>query len=367
MTYLFATTTNYKNGKLTGAHRRFLELVKEFSKTSKVILISGDISQSELNENITWHKIENPKIKFLPYHLSGMLHISRQLHKLKKNLKYDIAVSFSPMITICYKKAGIKNIVTLFREDVVGYQKSVYASKFRIWYFGRQERKAVKASQKVIVQCKSDRDNLISRNKKYYKDIESKVYVQINNANASWMKTELIFKQKNNDAVKVLFIGNFSDKRKGHQLLLPASARLLDEGVKFELLIAGDGSELEWYQSKYSKYLSIKFLGRVNEMEKYLSQSDFMIVPSLIDSCPNTVLEGLNAGIAVYGAKTGGIPDLLVNDEYMFEPTEEGIYSFLKNVLQNERFVTDSATQSERKKSLTFDWGKQIADLIMKE
>lgn len=364
MTYLFATPTNYKSGKLTGAHRRFLELVREFSKTSKVILLSDEIPQLEMNSNITWHRMVNRKSKILPHHISGMLNMSKHLKKIKKVIEYDVAVSFSPTTTICYKSAKIKNIISLFREDLIGYQKSINASKLRLIYFALQERKAVKASKKIIVQCRNDRDNLILRNKKYCKDIESKVFVQINNANASWMKTDCILKSKEDEITRILFIGDFSNNRKGHHVLLPAVSRLLNEGFEFELLIAGDGVDREKYQAEYSKYSTIKFLGRVNNMEHYLSQSDFMLVPSLIDSCPNTVLEGLNAGIAVYGAKTGGIPDLLENDDYMFEPTQEGIYVFLKELLIKKRFNMDIEAQKTRKKELTFSWGDRIKSII---
>lgn len=50
---------------------------------------------------------------------------------------------------------------------------------------------------------------------------------------------------------RVCFIGNFSDIRKGHDLLLGAAKQLLDEGHNMEFVVIGDGEELDQYKSKY--------------------------------------------------------------------------------------------------------------------
>lgn len=364
MIYLFATPTNYKNGKLTGAHRRFLELVQEFSKNDTVILISGEIPQLEKNNNIIWYKISNHKNKFIPSHIAGMININKKLKQLKHKVTYDRAVSFGPTITICYKVSGIHSITSLFREDLIGYLKVVNTPKMKLLYYQWQEKIAVKASQKIIVQCKNDKNNLIQRNEKYCKDIKDKVFIQINNANASWMKVPNIRKEKENPIIKILFIGEFSNCRKGHGILLPVIAKLIDEGFSLELFVAGDGLEKDHYVHEYIAYPAIKFLGRVNNLQDYLAQSDFLVVPSLIDSCPNTVLEGLNAGIAVYGANTGGIPDLLQDSTYLFQPNTEELYNFLKQKIYTRQFALDEKNQEKLKKSLTFNWARQIKDII---
>ena len=168
------------------------------------------------------------------------------------------------------------------------------------------------------------------------------------------------------DKPRLLFIGNFSDSRKGHSLLIPVAKRLIDEGYRFELLCAGAGSELEYWKKQCDNYLNIIFLGHVTNIADYLCKSNMLIVPSLIDSCPNTVLEGLNAGVTVYGCNTGGIPDLLVDEKYMFEPDENSLYAFLKKVLDNKEYIVDAQSQTKRKQELSFDWVKRIKNIIEK-
>ena len=91
-----------------------------------------------------------------------------------------------------------------------------------------------------------------------------------------------------------------------------------------------------------------------------------MIVPSLIDSCPNTILEALNAGMAVYGANTGGIPELLVNQEFMFNPDIDSIYFFLKKVIINKLYINDAILQKKNRDNLTFDWADKLLGNIAK-
>lgn len=365
-TFLFVSDTYYKDGKLTGAHKRFLELVRGASKIGNVILITREIPQ--LNDiEATRCLIGEKRRKFFPLHISGMIDLMNVLLRIKTKIHYDYAISFGPTNTIPLQWCGYHNIISLFREDLIGYQKSIEASWIKMLYSSWQEKLAVKYSEKIIVQCENDRRNLIERNQRRCNDIDKKVYIQINNANASWMNTNTIDHSfSTDDVVRILFIGDFSNTRKGHSILLPAVSKLIDEGMKVTLLVAGNGKELDNYKKQYSAYQSIEFLGRVNVVE-YLSKCDFSIVPSLIDSCPNTVLESLNAGVAVYGANTGGIPDLLLEDKYLFNASVDDVYEFLKEIIMTRRYVRDAEAQKEIKRRLTFDWANEIIGIIERE
>lgn len=363
-TYLFISYTYFNDNKLTGAHRRFLELVRGIASTDNIILITRDIPQ--LNDiKAERFSIGEKKRKKIPAHINGMIDLCHILYKIKKKITYDYAISFGASYTICYKWCGYPNIISLFREDLIGYQQVLDVTPFKLHYSKWMERTAVLSSDKIIVQCENDKINLIKRNVKYDKDVEKKVFVQINNANASWMKIRSVRRNKINDGkIRILYIGEFSNKRKGHDILFPAVKRLIEGGLQIELYIAGEGKKLEENKNKYNKYPGFIFLGRVRDMTEYFLSCDFEVVPSLIDSCPNTILEGLNMGIAVYGSNTGGIPDLLIEQRYMFEANTDAIYSFLKEKILTESYVYDSAEQIIHKERLTFDWTKKIKDII---
>ena len=363
--YLFISNTDYSKNQLTGAHKRFLELVNSFSENSKVTLITTNGCEDKLlnKGNIMFIPFEYNCPCWVPKHIYGALSIFFKLMKINHKNIYDAAISFGPVSTLVYWFSGYSNIVSLFREDLINYAVVNRSNKLRLIYLKLQELLSVLASKKIIVQCKNDKLNLIARTKKYYKTIDKKVVIQTNNCNAFWMSNEVHRNGIYNDIPKILFVGDFSSPRKGHHLLFPAVAKLLDEGIKCELYVCGDGKTKNEWQDRYKSYKQIIFCGYV-KTDDYLTNCDFMIVPSLIDSCPNTVLEALNIGLAVYGANTGGIPDLLKEDKYLFEPNIESIYEFLKNVIQNRKFVEDAKHQTKQKKLLTFDWGMKILNLV---
>lgn len=364
MKYLFASDTDFNSGKLTGAQRRFMELMQYIASTEEVVFVGRYNAQIAETENVTLLPINITVSKKISKHWASALALTKALKKYHGELKYDYAISFDTIASICYRAIGIKHIISLFREDLIGYREALLASKMKIAYFRLQERIAVKVSDKIIVQCENDKKHLIERNERHCRKLSEKVFIQINNANASWMNTDCMERTADIKKITILFVGNFSDRRKGHFLLLPAAMRLLDEGYEFELLCAGGGKELEHWKNLCKQYSDIHFLGQINKMTQYLQSSDMMVVPSLIDSCPNTVLEGLNAGLAVYGANTGGIPDLLQNEDFLFEANEDALYAFLKNILDSKRYKSDATLQQARKASLSFNWGEKIVKII---
>ena len=360
-TYLFITDTVFSNNNLTGAHRRFIELVNRFSEDNKIILISPEIPQLQESSNIKRYIIEKEDSR-IPHHINGMILLCKKLSELKSCLEYDYAISFHATNTICYYLCGYSNIISLFREDLIEYRKILSNNIIKNTYFRIIEILSVRASKKIFVQCLNDKINLIKRNYCFCNNVSNKVHIQINNINTSWMPpyTEIKTYHEKKVSVNILFIGNFSDARKGHKVFLEAVSNLIDDGFVIKVFIAGNGKELDLYKNKYKDYAQLIFLGRVHCMKKYIDLCDFEVVPSLIDSCPNTILEALNIGLPVYGSNKGGIPDLLLDSNYMFSPNSKSIYNFLKDVIENKKYINDQKKQQYLKKRLTFDWGKKI-------
>lgn len=364
-TYLFVSYTDFANGRLTGGHRRFLELANGLQRDSRVVVVSPVAPQLHKGINLTHYQIDLVKSDILPKHIQGAMSIRKALKGVSEVTTCDYAISFNPVHTLLLNNGGAKNIVSLFREDLIGYMNAIGASGGKKLYSQIQETLAVKVSDLIIVQCESDRKNLIERNKKHCRDIESKLCVQVNNADASWMgghgfRTGFLYRE----VPEILFVGDFSNERKGHKELLLAAVELLSQGYRFKLLIAGDGRDLELYRSQYGQYDEISFLGRVDDVQSLLARADFMVVPSRIDSCPNTVLEALNLGVPVYGANTGGIPDLIQREEWMFAPDAGAIACFVADLLKTRRFEKDAVVQQERRKTLTFDWPRAVQEQI---
>lgn len=105
--------------------------------------------------------------------------------------------------------------------------------------------------------------------------------------------------------------------RMGLDRLLDASHRLLEEGVKFHLVIGGNGplrSSLEEQARTLGISNSVTFLGRVEDRELPLAYAacDAFVLPTAALECFGLIaLEAMSAGRPVLATPVGAIPEVL--------------------------------------------------------
>lgn len=371
MNYFMMYAKHNNNGIFTGANRRYIELVNSMARgDNKITMLAEFWKEFSQNPHIDIINAEMDKIKFLPYNITYVIRILEHRREIKKR-EIDIAVAWGPLQAILFKLCGIKRVVACNREDLIGYKK-LLKSKNRIslfiWYF--IEALELMCASKIIVQCRYDREALIARHKIIAKRRKDIIHIQINNVNASWNNRAIDRQNKEKDQViTIAFISSFDDgaekdiSRKGNDIFLPAAKRLIEEGYHIRVLTAGGGANLKWYREKYQDTSNIIFKDFCDPLEIY-GASDFAVVPSVMDSCPNTLLEALSYGIAAYGSETGGIIDILEDKRYMFKPEENSIYCFLKKIIDDKLYLSDSIAQQSICRRLTFDWGDRMEKLI---
>lgn len=105
-----------------------------------------------------------------------------------------------------------------------------------------------------------------------------------------------------------VYVGRLSPE-KGVETLLDVASKL-----PYTLKLAGDGPLLDQLKQQYFENHNIEFLGRVDakQVAKLLCNAHFSVMPSeCYDNNPLGVIESLCAGTPVVGARIGGIPELL--------------------------------------------------------
>lgn len=142
----------------------------------------------------------------------------------------------------------------------------------------------------------------------------------------------------------VLFVSRLI-ARKGLQYLLPALARLRDEGVAFRLLVAGDGPlrpELEQQVRELGLAAQVEFLGLVERehLPAVYARGDVFVLPSVSEGMPNVVLEAIACGLPVVGTDVPGLAELVQEgvNGYIVPP---GVVEALVEPLR--RLLTDTA------------------------
>jgi glycosyltransferase involved in cell wall biosynthesis len=126
------------------------------------------------------------------------------------------------------------------------------------------------------------------------------------------------------DKKLILFgaLSALSDKRKGYPLLKEALKKFSSkENKDIELVIFGSS------KPKDEENLGFKthYLGRLNDeisLALVYSASDAMIVPSIQDNLPNTIMESISCGTPVVAFDVGGIHDMIDHQKngYLVKP-----------------------------------------------
>ncbi|HZS10480.1 MAG TPA: glycosyltransferase family 4 protein [Blastocatellia bacterium] len=133
------------------------------------------------------------------------------------------------------------------------------------------------------------------------------------------------------------------DPRKGVDVLLRALAALRDRGVGFRACLVGGGALLEAHR-KVAEQLrladAVAITGWVEEPFDYLRRADIFVLPSLEEGSGSvSLLEALQAGVAVVASNVDGIPEDVTDGESALL-VEPGDVAALSRAL--ERLLADA-------------------------
>lgn len=128
--------------------------------------------------------------------------------------------------------------------------------------------------------------------------------------------------------------------QKGYDRLLDVHKKLMDEGLKHQIIIIGDGFDFDNIQTKLNQLglqETVKMLGFRSNPYPYLKKSDFYIMSSRHEGFPTIIAEALILNKPVVSTDVSGIKDLLQDGKLgLITPnSEDGIYEGMKQFLTN--------------------------------
>jgi glycosyltransferase involved in cell wall biosynthesis len=124
--------------------------------------------------------------------------------------------------------------------------------------------------------------------------------------------------ERGSDARRVRVFGTVTNLRpeKGLADLVQAAALLRGRYPDIRLVIWGEGSlrpELEALIGNLGLNQAVQLPGHTHDAEKALSTMDAFILPSLSESCSNSLMEAMAVGLPVIASNTGGNPELVLD------------------------------------------------------
>ena len=132
---------------------------------------------------------------------------------------------------------------------------------------------------------------------------------------------------RRNSGVNIVAVGRLSPE-KGFDILLKAMALVIESGKDVSLVVFGEGGErqkLENLICQLGLQDRVRMPGFIKNAAATFSCFDFLVMPSLTEGLPITLLEAMRARLPVIASRVGGIPKLLTSgvSGLLVEPNNE--------------------------------------------
>jgi len=155
--------------------------------------------------------------------------------------------------------------------------------------------------------------------------------------------------------------------QKGYDRLLDVHKKLIDEGLKHQIIIIGDGFDFENIRIKMNDLNlmeTVTMLGFRDNPYPYLKKADFYIMSSRHEGFPTIIAEALILNKPIVSTGVSGIKDLLQDGKLgMITPNSEaGIYEGMRKILTNQE-LADHYKKEIAATDLPFVLQKSVAHL----
>lgn len=152
----------------------------------------------------------------------------------------------------------------------------------------------------------------------------------------------------------VLFVGRVINI-KGLEYLVGAL-----EGTGYSLVIVGGGPLVPTIRKMAKeKGVSLTLAGRADPVP-YYNSADIIVLPSIMEGCPLTILEAMAAGKPIVASNVGGIPELVTDGEcgLLVEPKDvAGLNAAISSLMESPGLRAKMG-DAGRKKAQEYDWDK---------
>lgn len=181
------------------------------------------------------------------------------------------------------------------------------------------------------------------------------------------------FNSEENKIYDLICVASFRHV-KNHKLLFEIFNEIYSY-QKINLVCLGDGNLLEQSKAIVSELPckdSIIFEGMVNNVFDYLKKSKILVLTSIFEGNPISILEAMSCGLPIVASRVGGIPDVVIDgvNGFTFElnDIEKAKESILK-ILSDETLYNKMSQQNivDSKKYSMVECAKQYLKAYMDE
>lgn len=107
--------------------------------------------------------------------------------------------------------------------------------------------------------------------------------------------------------------------QKGHDYLIPIIPEIIAQFPQVQFVWIGNGeyqTHLTNMLREYQVEAQVTLLGYRNDITNFLTAADLFLFPSYQEGLPFAVLEAMVSGLPIIASDTGGIPEMIVNQQH---------------------------------------------------
>jgi glycosyltransferase involved in cell wall biosynthesis len=320
------------SGGLYGAEQMLLTLVSEQIKQGlePTILSCGEINEgTKALEHeaikrglplITWRMKAGLNIK-------GSWEIAKLAKKEQINVIHSHGYKFNVLFALLPRMLCSIPIVSTVHGYVVAEQFSA------MWLYQILDKFCLSRMQAVIF-VSQETQKLFNKLKKSYV-VQNGITTE-----PLSIQSDKRFKDKK---IKLVAIGRLA-KEKGFEYLIKAIQIAKIQDREFELDIMGTGPEeiyLKGLVSKSGLDAQVNFLQFIDNPSRYFDNYDLLVMPSLTEGLPITLLEALREYLPVLATNVGEIPHVIGNC-YPLLDKEKDLDNIYSKIIAFEQFYHES-------------------------
>ena len=316
---------------------------ENYNITIKTIYDNFELA-SNLNENIKYSSFyktcKNKKIDYIKVRLYTFMlkkFTPKLLYRLLIKERYDTEIAF-------FRGAAIKIISgsNNYEANKLAWVHNDFTKCTGIfdWFNNEEQTKnAYRKFNKIVCVSQYAKEKFTER-----MGIKENVIVRYNINLTDDIKNkaeEKIEEKFNENTFKVCSVGRLVEA-KGYDRLLKIHKRLMDEGLKHDLIIVGDGPDKENlmnYINDNNLNKSVYLLGSKSNPYKYIKNSDLFVCSSRWEGFSTVISEAVILEKPVITTRVSGTEELFLNNKYglITENNEESLYEELKNIITSKK------------------------------
>ena len=281
------------------------------------------VTYGSIDEEFKKEILQNgDEVFLLPHRKKRTLRYIRELRKIAKSLNYDIAHVHGNSSTMLFELLALKGLVTVVCQ--AHNTDCVHSMLHKVLYplFIKEVNHRVACTYEAGIflyqnnTFKVLKNGISAGDYKFSNDVRKKIRDNM----------------KVSDKFVILHVGSFN-KQKNHEYLIDIFKMYHDKNPKSQLWLVGEGATKDKVKNLTKKYEIeefVNFIGRTNEVAKYMMAADCFVLPSLYESFGIVNVEAQATGLPCVVSTS--VPDAAKVSEYFYKVSLNDVKRWVETI-----------------------------------